>query len=139
MKTQMPQEIEVWYVLPAIRREIAKIMIDKYGLKQRESAKILGITESAISQYLHEKRAAEVIFDKKTMQLIINSTRKIMKNHNELTRELYKLSDFIKRSELLCQIHRRYDANISKSCDICLQGGIEERPDNFSISTQLIK
>ena len=51
-----PQEVEVFYVLPAIRRALAKAMIVQ-GLSQREVAKRLGLTEGAVSQYMHGKRA----------------------------------------------------------------------------------
>ena len=60
---QTPQEITVWYILPAIRRELAKAMLTK-NLKQKQVAKLLGITEAAVSQYLRSKRAKQVEFNK---------------------------------------------------------------------------
>ena len=96
----MPQEIEVWYILPALRREMAKIMIQDYRLSQRKAGQLLGITEAAVSQYLNEKRAKDVTFDKKTILLIKSCTKKVIDNQDELLNELYKLSDFLKRSEL---------------------------------------
>ena len=38
MSELMRQEIEVWDVLPAIRRELAKVMVTKHKLSQRETA-----------------------------------------------------------------------------------------------------
>ena len=32
----VPQEVELWYVYPSLRKEIANIMIKQYGLKQKE-------------------------------------------------------------------------------------------------------
>ena len=65
----MPQEVEVWYVLPAIRRELAKVMKTKtvqradedgdkkeHKITQKEIAKMLGVTEPAITQYLLRKK-----------------------------------------------------------------------------------
>ena len=46
----MPQEVEVWYVLPSIRRELARVMIEK-GKPQKQIAKMLGVTEPAVTQY----------------------------------------------------------------------------------------
>ena len=40
MSMKLPQEIDVWYIIPAIRREFAKGLLKK-GLKQREIAKKL--------------------------------------------------------------------------------------------------
>ena len=46
----MPQEVEVWYVIPSIRRELALAMIEK-GRTQKSIAKMLGVTEPAVTQY----------------------------------------------------------------------------------------
>jgi len=62
MQETMPQEVEVRYILPAIRRELARIFIQEHKLAQKEAAKILGLTEAAVSQYQHFKRAKEVVF-----------------------------------------------------------------------------
>ena len=51
----MPCEYNVWYVLPGLRKEIVKEM-KKKGLKNKEIANILGLTPSAVSQYLKNKR-----------------------------------------------------------------------------------
>ena len=60
----LPQEIEVWYIIPAIRRELTKILIKQYNLKQKKVAMLLGISEAAISQYLSNKRGQEIKFPK---------------------------------------------------------------------------
>ena len=45
-----PQEIEVWYILPAIRKELV-VVLKESGLTQRKIAGMLKVTEAAISQY----------------------------------------------------------------------------------------
>ena len=57
-----PQELEVWYILPAIRRELT-ISLKEEGLKQRQVAEILGVTEAAVSQYIKSKRAKAIKFN----------------------------------------------------------------------------
>ena len=49
-------EVVVWYTLPIIRKEFAKSLINDHGLTQRKAAEKLGITESAVSQYISKKR-----------------------------------------------------------------------------------
>ena len=51
-----PQEIEVWYVLPAIRKELVVTLKEK-NLTQKKIAEFLNITEAAVSQYIKQKRA----------------------------------------------------------------------------------
>ena len=62
MAGKVPCEIITWYVLPSIRRKLATVMIDKYGMYQKDAAKFLGVTDAAISQYLSRKRGT-VDFD----------------------------------------------------------------------------
>ena len=121
MSTQMPQEIEVWYILPAIRRELAKSMIEDYKLSQKETAKILNITESAVSQYVKSKRAKEVEFKGDASKKIKEAAGRIIKDSKMLMKEVYDLSGVIKVSKLLCEIHMQHDKNVPKGCDICLK------------------
>jgi predicted transcriptional regulator len=45
------------YVLPIFRSMLAKELVQKYKLSQTETAKKLGTTQAAVSQYLSSKRA----------------------------------------------------------------------------------
>ena len=51
----MLQDVEVRYVIPSLRRELA-IHLSKEKLKQKEIAELLEITPAAVSQYLKQKR-----------------------------------------------------------------------------------
>src|SRR3989338_8090782 len=82
MHNQMPQEIEVWYIIPAIRRELTKSMID-LGLTQKQVAKRMGITEAAVSQYLSFKRAKEVVFSNAVLDEIRKSAKKMMQRKTQ--------------------------------------------------------
>lgn len=53
--TKTPCEAIVWYVLPALRREMALELVE-LGRNQREAAGLLGVTEAAVSQYIAAKR-----------------------------------------------------------------------------------
>ena len=56
---KIPCEVVVWQILPLIRRELARELVEKHGMKQAEVAKIFGVTNAAISQYLNGKRGGE--------------------------------------------------------------------------------
>ena len=45
------------YVLPIFRSMLAKELVQKYKFSQTETAKKLGTTQAAVSQYLSSKRA----------------------------------------------------------------------------------
>ncbi len=119
MSTVMPQEIEVWYLLPALRRELVKVFAKEHKLSQKESAKILGITEAAVSQYLNEKRGTEYQFTQ-TEQLIIKKTaEQMILDKTQVMKQMYALCVAFRGSKTICDIHRKHDQSVSSNCDIC--------------------
>lgn len=120
---EMPQELEIWYVFPTIRREIAKSM-SKKGLSQKDIAKRLKITEPAISQYIKSKRGKKFKIDKSLLKEIDISASNITKDHStaNLIYEMNRISNLIKKSGVICSLHRNYDKDPSlKECDICMR------------------
>lgn len=118
---ETPQEIEVWYVLPAIRKGIAQIMANK-GLKQVEIAEMLGITKSAVNHYLKQKRAKEINFPDDVKKEIEKSVDIILKNRQMLGAELQRLCEVIRKCKCLCRIHHKFTKEpIPERCEICVQ------------------
>lgn len=111
----LPQEVEVWYVIPAIRKELTKKLIN-LGLNQKEIAKKLSITEPAVSQYLSGKRGKEIKFNTSIIKEITISARKIINNFNT-NKEIVRLTNVIRKT-CLCKIHKDLDRN-RKGCEIC--------------------
>ena len=117
----MPQEIEVRYILPAIRREFAKIFIQERKLSQKEAANVLGLTEAAISQYLHSKRAKEVIFSGKVVNEIRASADKVLADKigkQRLMEEMYRITNLTTVRHILCDLHRSQSKDLA-NCNIC--------------------
>ncbi len=126
MQETMPQEIEVRYILPAIRRELARIFIKEHKLSQKEAAKLLGLTEAAVSQYQHSKRAKEVVFSDNVIEEIKKSAEKISKDRNSRQRliaEIYRISNLTKVKQILCDLHRSQSKELS-NCNICFEEGL---------------
>lgn len=115
----MPQELEVWYVIPALRKAFTEIMLKK-GLKQKEIAKKLGLVKSAVSQYLKSRRGTDLKFDKKMMEKIEKSVNNILKNKSTAREELIRLCNIIRKEGMLCCFHRSINKKF-KSCEICLK------------------
>ncbi len=115
----MPQEVEIWYLIPSIRRELTKIFISDFGLNQKKSSEILGITESAISQYSKSKRASELKFSKDQLDEIYKSAEKIMKN-GDTNKEIYQLCIKFRGIENLCKLHKKHDKSVPRNCDLCM-------------------
>jgi hypothetical protein len=115
----MPQEIEVWYLIPSLRRELTKILIKKHGLSQREVSQILEITEPAISQYLNSKRGRKIDFSPVQMKKIEKIAESIVKDRKNSMKYLYGLCISFRGSPAMCALHRIYDRNVSRKCKVC--------------------
>ncbi len=117
----MPQELEVWYLLPALRRELTKSLIKDFNLKQKKVAEILHLTEPAVSQYLKSKRANEIKFSKQELEIIKKTAQKILKDEKNLQKHLYVLSRKLRGTKTLCELHKKHDKNLPKKCKLCME------------------
>jgi predicted transcriptional regulator len=116
----MPQEIEVWYVLPSLRRALAHAML-REGLAQKKIAQILGITEAAVSQYIKKKRGAEITFSKKEKEAISHTARAMIRQPTTSMEHLYKLCNRFKGAPCICALHHKHDPTLAKNCSLCRQ------------------
>lgn len=78
-----PQEVEVLYILPAIRRDLS-ISLKEQGMEQKAIAKLLNVSEPAVSQYLTSKRASQVKFSEKMQEDIKQVAKRVMENKTQL-------------------------------------------------------
>ncbi len=123
MHNQMPQEIEVWYIIPAIRRELTKSMIE-LGLTQKRVAERMELTEAAVSQYLSSKRAKEVSFSNAVLNEIKKSAKRIVENKENLVSEMVRLTALTSVKHVMCDLHKKQDANLPNGCNICFEGDL---------------
>jgi len=114
-----PQEVEVWYVLPAIRRELVKALKED-GLKQGRIAVLLGITDAAVSQYQSRKRAAGIVFDKEMLRQIKMSAKAIIKDNSRVMREIQRICLLCRKNKVICQIHMQKE-KMAGECTSCFQ------------------
>ena len=100
-----PCEYLVWYGLPVLRGEIARFMINDFGFSEKEVAKKLGITPSAVSQYLSGKRGKINITDVEVLHEINLSTKKIIdKGDKVVISEICRLCKFFLSKNLFPSI-----------------------------------
>ena len=64
-----PCEIVVWYVIPAIRSELAKELLN-LGMKQKDVSELMDITQPAVSQYITDKRGSGIKLDDHVKTLV---------------------------------------------------------------------
>ena len=97
---KIPCEYIVWNVLPSIRKEFTKSLMKNYGINQKQVAKILKITPSAVSQYLTKKRGGIDITDDNVIREIDKSAKIILeKGSSRLVTETCRICNLLKSDE----------------------------------------
>jgi predicted transcriptional regulator len=118
LKMIHPQEVEVFYILPAIRKEFAKDFKED-GKKQSEIAKILGVTEAAVSTYVNEKKQG-IKLDTDTKELIKHASKNI---HDQAQFVFHSQSilDHMLKSKQTCHIHSLVNKDVAHDCNTCFE------------------
>ena len=115
---ELPQELEVWYVIPSLRKGLTLAMKND-GLKQVEIAKKLGLTKAAVTQYLNNKRGSEIKFNDKIKNEVSESAKRINSKFDAL-REIQYLLDITRQEKVVCQIHRNMEKGF-EGCNVCFE------------------
>ena len=112
----LPQEIEVWYIIPAIRRELSKCMIKNHGVTYEKVGRSLGISKAAVSQYLKKKRAAKIKLHERVSVEVCKSCDKIVAGKSNAVREITKILKFIRERGLHCEVCGQTAEGEHKDC-----------------------
>jgi predicted transcriptional regulator len=138
VKGKHPLEIEFWFILPAVRRELA-LRLFKKKLKQRDIAKIVGMTEAAVSQYIKGNRGRLTIKDNEDehdieipgwlCEEIDESAKIILEDRSEsiFIKETNRIMQIIrsKPKEFLCYVHEILGEKVD-DCEVCFTGIVIE-------------
>ena len=111
----LPQEIEVWYVIPAIRKELASCLIRKHSITYEKVGEMMGITKAAISQYLSNKRAAKIKLHENALKEVCKSCELIVAKKKTTSQEILRVLEFIRNKNLPCEV-----------CDKSTQGVLDD-------------
>ena len=125
----LPCEVAVKSVVPAIRSAIARELTQSHGLKQKDVAQLLGITQTAVSKYTSHSRGAVLQVEKvKSTQLVLKETIESLANGQmskyELVAKLCLICDIIRQEGLMCKLCALSDPEIDKQqCIVCCPNG----------------
>jgi hypothetical protein len=87
-------------VLPAIRAEIARIMMTEFECTQQQVAEALGLSRAAVSQYVSEKRGADVGFSEETVNEIRDFSAALLEglNPKEKVERMCEVCKYVQKS-----------------------------------------
>lgn len=122
----LPEELVVKSALPALRASIAKKLLSEYGFTQIKVAELLGVTQTAISYYLSNKRgsgAQDSVQDETVKKTISEIARMLTQKDVDRRAVATKFTEaltYIRRNHLLCNVHKQYEPQLdSDACDVC--------------------
>jgi predicted transcriptional regulator len=123
----LPEELASKSVIPAIRALVVKRLVEEHGMTQQEAAKLLGVTQPAVSKYLHEKRGAAIKLngikeiDEATGEIAeLVSSQKVPQI--EVMSKIEAACDYVRRNRYMCDLHKKLEPSMDvNSCHVCEQ------------------
>ncbi len=120
---KIPCELIVWYVLPSIRRELARELVDKHDFSQAEVARRFGVTDAAISQYLKAKRGTNKEIENSgkyedfRKEVEVAAVR--MVNGSDIVTETCRICEMVKKSGMLVKVYETRTGVRAPQCVTC--------------------
>jgi predicted transcriptional regulator len=121
----VPCEVAVKCMLPAVRALIATELMTEHKLKQTEVAKLLGVSQPAISLYNRKMRgkALDLEGDPDVTRLTDGFAASLAKGglaREEFIPMLCEICQVIRAKGLLCSMHKIFDPSIDvENCRLC--------------------
>lgn len=123
----LPEELASKSVIPAIRALVVKRLVEQHGMTQQEAAKLLGVTQPAVSKYLHEKRGAAIklggiqAIDEATGEIAeLISSRKAPQI--EVMSKIEAACEYVRKNRYMCDLHKKLEPSMDiNSCHVCEQ------------------
>jgi uncharacterized protein len=124
----LPSEIEAKSLIPAIRAILAKKLVKEYEMKEEIVARVLGVTQAAVSNYLRGTRGDIKLMNKLT------SVLEVMRMTDDIARDLtsnkaytpntmakfVELCNYMRYTFIICDVHHGMESNIDEQvCEQC--------------------
>lgn len=120
---KIPCELIVWYVLPSIRRELARVLVEQHEVSQAEVARRFGVTDAAISQYLKSKRGTNEEMEKSgkypDFRYEVERAAVRMMDGSDIVTETCNICKMVKKSGMLCKIYEIQAGEQAPECVWC--------------------
>ena len=124
----LPSEIEAKSLIPAVRAILAKKLIFEHSLKEEDVARVLGITQAAVSNYIRGTRGDTSLMSKiasvREVMLMVDDIAKDLSNNRAYTpstmAKFFELCNYMRYTLFICDIHHSIESNIDEQvCEQC--------------------
>jgi hypothetical protein len=123
----LPEELASKSVIPAIRALIVKRLVEEHDMTQQEAAKLLGVTQPAVSKYLHQKRGAAIrLGGIKEIEQATSEIAEMVSTHKAapaaVMSKIEAACEYVRRNRYMCDLHKRLEPEFDvNSCHVCEQ------------------
>jgi len=103
----LPCEVGVKTVLPAVKAIMARSIVEKYGLNEKQTADLLGLSQSAVSRYISRERGNLLNIEGTTDVLdlidqMVTHLIKVPDNKREILKLFCQTCTTIREKGLMC-------------------------------------
>ena len=122
----LPCEFAVRSVVPAMRALVARKLSIVYSMKQADIAFRLGITQSAVSQYMRNARGRAIIIDgidevQDLVQILADGLANDSLSKRQITQRYCEACQVVRQKKVLCNLHKKLDPDYEiEDCNACL-------------------
>lgn len=113
----LPQEVEVWYIIPKIRKDLSVLFVKKYELSYEKVGAILGISKAAVCQYLSNKRANKITLSNEIKKEIEKSAKLIMDKKSNGVMEIERILGRMRATKSSCDVCKKYNKEVLAYCN----------------------
>lgn len=108
---KIPCEVVVRQILPTIRREVARDLVEEHGMSQADVARLFGVTDAAISQYLRRKRGTNEAFEsspgyQEFREYLSGASKRMATGMSDFATEMCGICMISKRVGILAEVYR---------------------------------
>ncbi|MEM2466659.1 MAG: hypothetical protein QXZ47_05150 [Candidatus Bathyarchaeia archaeon] len=122
----LPCEVAVKSLLPPVRAALAKRLMTKHNLKQTKAAKLLGVSQPAISLYNKKMRGKALDLEKDgeikgLIEELADFLAKEGLSHRDFTLKFCEICRAARGKGLLCNMHKALDPTFeTEKCGLCI-------------------
>lgn len=122
----LPCEVAVKCLLPSVRALIAKKLVAKHNLKQAEVARLLGVSQPAISLYHRRMRGKAISLENnpdiiRLIERLADLLAEGSPSYEHFIPKFCEICRITRAKGLLCEMHKAFDPSINvEKCELCL-------------------
>lgn len=121
----VPCEIAIKSVLPSVRATVAKTLMNKHKLKQADAARLLGVSQPAISLYSRKIRGTAIDLEsepevKKKIENLADTLARDNLSPMGFMSAFCEICKTVRAKKMLCSLHKTFDPSVDlEKCELC--------------------